>query len=120
MDWGQGSGRRLAAGGSHRRQAMNPLDPQARLERLEAAIRRHRDEKASVPDCTCWVTQAQKQDAELYSWLEKPGTAQERVAWLEAAIRANRHAKKDVPDCPCWGNAPQLVDADLFAVLEGV
>ncbi len=96
---------------------MDAPDLASRLARLDAAIRRHREEKSSVPDCTCWVTQAQKQDAELYAWLDRPCTLEQRVAWLEDAIRANRHAKNDVPDCPCWGNAPQLVDADLFAVL---
>jgi hypothetical protein len=98
---------------------MDATDPQTRLERLEAAIRRHRDEKASVPDCTCWITHAQKLDAVLYATLDQPGTPDERISRLEEAIRANRHGKKDVPDCPCWGNAPQLVDAELFAVLGG-
>lgn len=95
------------------------MDAQARLEQLEAAIRHHREEKSSVPDCTCWVTNAQKLDAALYHWLEHPGTPEERVAHLEEAIRLNRHGKKDVPDCPCWGNAPQIVDAELFSVLDG-
>lgn len=93
------------------------MGPQERLDQLEAAIRRHRDEKASVPDCTCWVTHAQKMDAALYHWLDYQGTVAQKVAQLEEAIRLNRHGKRDVPDCPCWGNAPQLVDAELFAVL---
>lgn len=97
---------------------MEDIDLQARLQRLEEAIRHHREEKATVPDCTCWVTQAQHLDAELYARLDLPGSPQEKVARLEEAIRVNRHGKKDVPDCPCWGNAPQAVDADLFAVLD--
>ena len=96
---------------------MGTIDPQARLEQLETAISRHRDEKSTVPDCTCWVTQAQKLDAALYGCLGQAGSAEARVAHLEEAIRINRHGKKDVPDCPCWGNAPQMVDAELFAVL---
>lgn len=96
---------------------MDAIDPQARLEQLEAAIEHHREEKATVPDCTCWVTQAQRQDAELYALLNVEGTAPERVALLEEGIRKNRFSKKDVPDCPCWGNAPQVVDAELFEVL---
>jgi len=94
------------------------MDPQTRLEQLEAAIARHRDEKSTVPDCTCWVTHAQKLDAAMYAALGRPGALEERVAHLEEAIRVNRFGKKDVPDCPCWGNAPQMVDSELFAVLE--
>lgn len=91
----------------------------SRLDQLEAAIRHHREEKSTVPDCTCWVTHAQKMDAALYACLDKPGTVEQRVAQLEEAIRLNRHGKRDVPDCPCWGNAPQIVDSELFAVLVG-
>lgn len=90
----------------------------ARQAALEEAIRLHRQEKSSVPDCTCWVNQAQKLDATLYACLDKTGTVAERVVALAAAIRANRLGKRDIPDCPCWGNAPQLVDADLFRVLD--
>ena len=93
-------------------------DPQARLAALEEAIRLHRQEKNSVPDCTCWVSQAQKLDAALYASLDGPGTVPARVAALEAAIRANRLGKRGIPDCPCWGNAPQIVDADLYRVLD--
>jgi|GEM_PF-2524515 hypothetical protein len=96
---------------------MNPLELSHRLAALEAAIQRHRDEKASVPDCTCWVTHAQRLDAELYACLDLPGTLEERVQRLEQAIRINQHGKKDVPDCPCWGNAPQRVDQELFVLL---
>jgi hypothetical protein len=97
---------------------MGTVEPQARLEQLEAAIRRHREEKSTVPDCTCWVSQAQTLDAALYGCLAQAGSVEARVAHLEEAIRVNRHGKKDVPNCPCWGNAPQRVDAELFAVLD--
>jgi hypothetical protein len=97
---------------------METMDLEARLHRLEAAIAQHRDEKATVPDCTCWVSHAQRLDSQLYARLDKPGTLAERVADLEEGIRVNRHGKKDVPNCPCWGNAPQAVDADLFAALN--
>jgi hypothetical protein len=96
---------------------MIPVDPNHRLAALEAAIRRHRDGKATVPNCTCWVTHAQRLDAELYASLDLAGTPEERVQRLEQAIRVNQHGKKDVPDCPCWGNAPQWVDQELFALL---
>jgi hypothetical protein len=97
---------------------METINAQTRLAELEAAIRRHREEKATVPDCTCWVTHAQKLDAALYACLDMPGVPEEKVLLLEAAIRANRLGKKDVPDCPCWGNAPQIVDGELFAVIQ--
>lgn len=97
---------------------MNSPDPAARLEELTEAIRRHREEKASTPDCTCWVSPAQGLDAALYALLDKPGSAAERVPTLEDAIRRNREGKKGVPDCPCWGNAPQIIDAELFRTLE--
>jgi hypothetical protein len=90
---------------------------QTRLSELESAVRRHREEKSTVPDCTCWVTHAQRLDAALYACLDQPGAPEARVAQLEEAIRVNRLGKKDVPDCPCWGNAPQIVDQELFAVL---
>ena len=93
---------------------MMVVDSTTRLAELEAAIRRHREEKATVPDCTCWVTHAQRLDAALYTCLDSLGTSEERVAQLEEAIRVNRLGKKDVPDCPCWGNAPQAVDAGIF------
>ena len=98
---------------------MKSFETQTRLSTLEAAIRRHREEKSTVPDCTCWVTHAQRLDAALYACLDQPGTAEEGVARLEEAIRQNRLGKKDVPDCPCWGNAPQIVDTELFAMLAG-
>lgn len=97
---------------------MGTMDPQIRLAQLEAAIEHHREEKSSVPDCTCWITHAQRQDAELYALLGAAGTLEERVAALEEGIRKNRHSKKEAPDCPCWGNAPQGVDAELYGVLE--
>ena len=96
---------------------MDTIGTQTRLDEIEAAIRRHREEKSTVPDCTCWVTHAQRLDAALYACLDQPGAPADRVAWLEQAIRKNRLGKKDVPDCPCWGNAPQIVDQELFAVL---
>ena len=96
---------------------MKSQETQTRLSTLEAAIRQHREEKSTVPDCTCWVTHAQRLDAALYACLDQPGAPEERVAHLEEAIRQNRAGKKDVPDCPCWGNAPQAVDQELFAVL---
>jgi hypothetical protein len=99
------------------RAAVTSLETQTRLSDLEAAIRQHREEKSTVPDCTCWVTHAQRLDAALYACLGQPGPPEERVARLEEAIRQNRLGKKDVSDCPCWGNAPQLVDRELFALL---
>lgn len=93
-------------------------DPDARLQTLEEAIRLHREEKKLVPDCTCWISQAQKLDAILYACLDVPGKPAERIAALEAAIRANRLGKRDISDCPCWGNAPQIVDTDLYRTLD--
>jgi hypothetical protein len=97
---------------------MDTAEAKERLNRLETAIIRHREEKATVPDCTCWVTHSQKMDAELYACLEQSGTPEFRIAQLEEAIRLNRHGKRKVPDCPCWGNAPQIVDAELYSVLD--
>ena len=99
---------------------MHTIDPSVRVQQLESAIRRHREEKTTVPDCTCWVTHAQRLDAAMYVTLDTPGTPDARVVALEEAIRINRNGKKDVPDCPCWGNAPQRVDEDMFAVLDQV
>jgi hypothetical protein len=100
--------------------ASSVVDPQVRLRELEAAIRRHREEKASTPACTCWMTPVEKLDAALYACLDFDDPPVERVTKLEDAIRLNRDGKKDVEDCPCWGNAPQMVDADLFALLDRV
>jgi hypothetical protein len=97
---------------------VQPIGIQNRLEQLEAAIRHHRQEKASVPDCSCWVSHAQRLDASLYAELGGQGTAAERVARLEEAIWRNRSGNKEVPGCSCWGNAPQVVDASLYELLE--
>lgn len=90
---------------------------QNRLETLEAAILRHRQDKAATPECSCWATETQKWDKALYASLDLPDGPEERLASLEAAIRANQAAKMGMPDCPCWANAPQRVDAELFGVL---
>ncbi len=91
----------------------------ARLEELERAILHHREEKSLVPYCTCWLSETQKLDSQLYASLDSSAPPERRVALLEEAIRLNRDGKRDVPDCPCWANAPQLVDADLYKVLDG-
>jgi hypothetical protein len=41
----------------------------ARLIRLEVAVRKHREDTETTPECTCWSTSSRKADAELYKVL---------------------------------------------------
>ncbi len=78
---------------------MDLKNAERRLDRLEAAIRGHREAKASVPDCTCWVTHAQEQDAELYACLDDAGPGAGRNAGPDAGRDAGPDAGRDAgPD----------------------
>ncbi|HTB21781.1 MAG TPA: hypothetical protein VK914_03650 [bacterium] len=46
---------------------------EARWKTLEGAVRKHREDMAMTPECTCWSTPSAKADAELYAALEIRG-----------------------------------------------
>jgi len=44
---------------------------EARWSRLENAVLKHREDMKVTPECSCWLNQAWKADAELYAVLER-------------------------------------------------